>query len=168
MGSSQTRARTRVPCIGRQTLNHCATREAPVFKSFSSHYLKIVIFHIKTWISGFSLKIGISSNTGARTLTCQQSMEAGGSCRLQMPMNLNVLSTRPISHIYVTCLAPRRISLMMIFWSFPGYRKPFSKSSFMRVPVTFHVFRLFVQADFKILLLFLQFCNLLFKVWDHL
>ena len=30
VGSSQTRARTRVPCIGRQTPNHCATREAPV------------------------------------------------------------------------------------------------------------------------------------------
>ena len=29
VGSSQTRARTRVPCAGRQTLNHCATREAP-------------------------------------------------------------------------------------------------------------------------------------------
>ena len=29
VGSSQTRARTRVPCIGRQTLNHCATKEAP-------------------------------------------------------------------------------------------------------------------------------------------
>ena len=28
VGSSQTRARARVPCIGRQTLNHCATREA--------------------------------------------------------------------------------------------------------------------------------------------
>ena len=28
VGSSQTRVRTRVPCIGRQTLNHCATREA--------------------------------------------------------------------------------------------------------------------------------------------
>ena len=28
MGFSQTRARTHVPCIGRQTLNHCATREA--------------------------------------------------------------------------------------------------------------------------------------------
>ena len=27
-GSSQTRARTRVPCIGRWILNHCATREA--------------------------------------------------------------------------------------------------------------------------------------------
>ena len=27
----QTRARTRVPCIGRQILNHCATREAQSF-----------------------------------------------------------------------------------------------------------------------------------------
>ena len=27
VGSSQTRARTRVPCTSRQTLNHCATRE---------------------------------------------------------------------------------------------------------------------------------------------
>ena len=29
VGSSQTRARTHVPCIGRQILSHCATREAP-------------------------------------------------------------------------------------------------------------------------------------------
>ena len=29
VGSSQTRARTRVPCISRQTLNQCTTREAP-------------------------------------------------------------------------------------------------------------------------------------------
>ena len=28
VGSSQTRARTRVPCIGRRILNHCTTREA--------------------------------------------------------------------------------------------------------------------------------------------
>ena len=28
MGSSRTRARTHVPCIGRRILNHCATREA--------------------------------------------------------------------------------------------------------------------------------------------
>ena len=31
VGSSQTRARTRVPCIGRQILNHCATREVLIF-----------------------------------------------------------------------------------------------------------------------------------------
>ena len=30
VGSSRTRARTRVPCIGRRTLNHCATREVPI------------------------------------------------------------------------------------------------------------------------------------------
>ena len=34
VGSSQTRARTRVPCIGRQILNHCATREAPKLQLF--------------------------------------------------------------------------------------------------------------------------------------
>ena len=28
VGSSRTRARTRIPCIGRRILNHCATREA--------------------------------------------------------------------------------------------------------------------------------------------
>ena len=31
VGSSQTRARTRVPCIGRQILNHCTTGEAPKY-----------------------------------------------------------------------------------------------------------------------------------------
>ncbi|XP_067587576.1 AP-3 complex subunit sigma-1 isoform X3 [Pseudorca crassidens] len=31
VGSSRTGARTRVPCVGRRTLNHCATREAPKF-----------------------------------------------------------------------------------------------------------------------------------------
>ena len=30
VGSSWTRARTRVPCIGRRILNHCATREVPL------------------------------------------------------------------------------------------------------------------------------------------
>ena len=33
VGSPQTRARTRVPRIGRETLNHCATRKAPLRKS---------------------------------------------------------------------------------------------------------------------------------------
>ena len=31
VGSSQTRALTRVPCIGRQILNHCTTREARIY-----------------------------------------------------------------------------------------------------------------------------------------
>ena len=34
VGSSQTRARTHVPCTGRQILNHCATREAWAWSDF--------------------------------------------------------------------------------------------------------------------------------------
>ena len=41
VGSSQTRARTHVPCIGRQILNHCTTREAPI-KFFND---SVCLFH---------------------------------------------------------------------------------------------------------------------------
>ena len=37
VGSSRTGARTRVPCIGRRTLNHCATREALSYLSLFSN-----------------------------------------------------------------------------------------------------------------------------------
>ena len=41
-GIFQTGARTRVPCIGRQILNHCATREAlPIFL--------ITVFFLPSW-----------------------------------------------------------------------------------------------------------------------
>ena len=43
-GSSQTRARTRVPCIGRRTLNHCATREAPEYIFYSQISFVIPLF----------------------------------------------------------------------------------------------------------------------------
>ena len=46
-GTSQTRARTRVPCIDRQILNHCATREAPSIISltlFFKHLIVILVF----------------------------------------------------------------------------------------------------------------------------
>ena len=44
VGSSQTRARTHVPCIGRQILNHCATREASlkIFDQDPVALLKII------------------------------------------------------------------------------------------------------------------------------
>ena len=51
VGSSRTRARTRVSCIGRQILNHCATREAPASKillpsllSHSPNFCGFVLF----------------------------------------------------------------------------------------------------------------------------
>ena len=45
VGSSQTRDRTRVPCIGRWILNHCATREA------LNHYF---VFQILPLLHSFS------------------------------------------------------------------------------------------------------------------
>ena len=44
MGSSQTRAQTHVPCIGRRILNHCATREALVY---FKNYLRPKIMHYR-------------------------------------------------------------------------------------------------------------------------
>ena len=41
VGSSWTRARTRVPCIGRWILNHSATREVPVRWFFYSTELEL-------------------------------------------------------------------------------------------------------------------------------
>ena len=44
VGSSQTRAGTRVPCIGRRILNHCTTREVP------KQYFFDLIFSSKLWV----------------------------------------------------------------------------------------------------------------------
>ena len=68
-GSSQTRARTHVPCIGRRTLNHCATREA-LFNTFliiniyveykaSSSKLDICIFFFYSCLQRTFLKKNI-------------------------------------------------------------------------------------------------------------
>ena len=51
VGSSRTRAGTRVPCIGRWTLNHCATREAlklilKINETISNLMLIMLIFYI--------------------------------------------------------------------------------------------------------------------------
>ena len=48
MGSSQTRDRTYVPCIGRQTVNHWITREAPTasFLIMLEYYSSVWMYHI--------------------------------------------------------------------------------------------------------------------------
>ncbi|KAJ8784088.1 hypothetical protein J1605_008588 [Eschrichtius robustus] len=51
VGSSQTRARTRVPCIGRQILNHCATREALKEERVVNHMAAKIIENVCTTFS---------------------------------------------------------------------------------------------------------------------
>ena len=54
VGSSQTRARTRVPCIGRQTLSHCATREALLLVLRpTSVSMDFSVFGLWNWITRF-------------------------------------------------------------------------------------------------------------------
>ena len=56
VGSSQTRARTRVPCIGRQILNHCATREALLSFFKKKKKKKFSIFSLPSLFNGYPLK----------------------------------------------------------------------------------------------------------------
>ena len=62
VGSSQTRARTRVPCISRQTLNHCATREAHQCGILMSLHEKLKSMtkswcSLSTWLVGLFIMI---------------------------------------------------------------------------------------------------------------
>ena len=63
VGTSQTRARTRVPCVGRQTLNHCTTREAPRYHFLSCLLRRKISMNIKVESSNFSLVIFFKNNT---------------------------------------------------------------------------------------------------------
>lgn len=132
-----------------------------------------MIFYIKIWISCFSLK---NRNTKQYWGPNSYLATINGTWRLLPPWNIHAphctIHLADSSHLLYLFGHRKNRSLRLLgtmtFLSFPGYRKPFSRSRFIRVPITFHVFSLFIQANFKILLLFLQFWNLLFKVWYHL
>ena len=66
VGSSWTRTRTRVPCIGRQIPNHCTTREAPEYivlicshpwKVFHSLLVSWQLKHRPFWVMAIVLNI---------------------------------------------------------------------------------------------------------------
>ena len=59
VGCSRTRARARVPCIGRRILNHCATREVPTanHSSNSSMSQKCKFFLLSSILSRVALMI---------------------------------------------------------------------------------------------------------------
>ena len=78
VGSSQTRARTRVPCIGRRILNHCTTREAPpppfkseLFPCLPSSYLAFLfLLEYVNPISTIRYTVFSSHITPLLTLSC--------------------------------------------------------------------------------------------------
>ncbi|XP_069900598.1 AP-2 complex subunit beta-like [Globicephala melas] len=61
VGSSQTRAQTRVPCIGRRTLNHCATRET---LALHFNYVKLqphICERVTPWLSHANSAVVLSA-----------------------------------------------------------------------------------------------------------
>ena len=88
VGSSQTRARTRVPCLGRQILNHCATREAPVSRFFDDGhsdryeviphcsffflilfiYLFMTVLSLRFFARAFSLVVASGGHSSSRCM----------------------------------------------------------------------------------------------------
>ena len=85
VASSQTRARTRVPCIGRQILNHCATREAPAcfivsFLHPCTHFFLFNYLFIFGCIGSLLLRAGFSCGARASHCGAQASHYGGFSC----------------------------------------------------------------------------------------
>ena len=79
VGSSWTSDRTRVPCIGRQILNHCATREVPG-RLFLSLFILFIYFWLR-WAFVAVHGLSLVAASGA-TLRCgAQASHCGGfSC----------------------------------------------------------------------------------------
>ena len=68
VGSSRTRARTCVPCIGRRILNHCATKEALHFFFLNFIYLFICLWLCWVLVSvrGLSLVAASGGHSSSR------------------------------------------------------------------------------------------------------
>ena len=68
VGSSRTRARTRVPCIGRRILNHCTTKEALhyFFFFFIIIYLNLWLCWVFVSVRGLSLVAASGGHSSSR------------------------------------------------------------------------------------------------------
>ena len=73
VGSSQTRAQTRVPCIGRWILNHCAIKEAPLLNLLKSLPLSKLFWRLPHLWSLFSASQWVVSPSISEAPLCVSS-----------------------------------------------------------------------------------------------
>ena len=99
VGSSQTRARTRVPCIGRWILNHCATREALNFHSDT----------FRKMIQNVTLMQQSQDKTGTQVLLKPLASPCHSPCQRSLP-NLSHRSAleQAVAYISNICLTKKQ------------------------------------------------------------
>ena len=83
VGSSQTRARTHVPCIGRQILNHCATRETQLWS-----FLTAASQNKYGWCSGTSPRAPPPPTVVCRWLNLSLSVDLQPEVQISVPRSL--------------------------------------------------------------------------------
>ena len=112
MGSSQTRARTPVPCIGRQILNHCATREALFLFFF------VLIYHhcfLSTPFSSLSILFSTWSKESGNQLFSLPSTP--GVLHHAVSVWSDLLHFLWIYHWITLKSSDRRLAFPTVFWS---------------------------------------------------
>ena len=105
MGSSQTGAQTRVPCISRQILNHCATREAPLIRSSASVILLLIpsrVFLISFIVLFIIVCLLFSSSRSSLNISCIYYILFPRFCILFTIITLNSFSgSLPVSSSFI-------------------------------------------------------------------
>ena len=139
VGSSQTRARARVPCIGRQTLNHCPTREAQ-----QSRIFKIGVPSMTTMRCSL-LKPPVNSEHGGSTISkaCSQCPNtatrttAKRRCSLVPALRLNLAA--PCCHasrrLTTTRVRPGNRTCHLTVSCSPGIPLPMGLGRFLPLPL---------------------------------
>ena len=102
VGSSQTGARTRVPCIGRQILNHCATREAlkcrflyPTF--YMTFQTEVLILSLATY---YFVTFPDAANDDS-ILPAAQAQKFGSNLKSSFSFTPHMRSTSQICQLYL-------------------------------------------------------------------
>ena len=125
VGSSRTRGRTRVPCTGRQILNHCATREARLITFNSLFFILVVALKdrlanyglfqqrqatssqlpafVRLWAkTGFYIFKRLEENQKKNNISLQVKIIWNPNCRLHKVSSVGI---QPCPFIYVSPMA---------------------------------------------------------------